>query len=124
MITEKELEANLPKGFDYSIPKKAFVVYVRVLLDVAGITADAAKKIVSKLCKTFKLKESYSNVYDEGNRIEWNLVDVAGTKEMVTSAKDALKLMKNFFSKYREAYRYSDDACAAVREMISIVEND
>ena len=118
MTTKKEILAFLPKGFECSIPKKSHVVYLRAC--PKQINAEDANK-VEELCKAKGLE--CVHVHSSEEAIDWMLRDKAFEKKMNDDARACLKTLKSFFSKYNEAYRFSNTACDAVRDIIDVIDN-
>lgn len=118
-MTKQEIQSKLPDMFECDCNAKTHAIYIHA--DLKDIGIDGAKKHVDKLLKEFKLKIVTFRCDDE--TADWCLYEKAFEKQMVVDAKTALKSLKNFFSKYNDAYRYSDDTCEIVRDIIDIIDN-
>ena len=112
---------SLPEGFtDVSIPKKTRIVFLRA--DATKINKEDATNAVKKLCKELGLSIFGSQCDDVD--LDFRLHDTTYNKAMVASARAALKPMKEFFTKYRNAYRYDDATCEVVRKIMRLINND
>ena len=111
----------LPEGFTaVKIPNKTRIVYIEA--DATKISGDDAIAAVKKLAKDFKFSVAYNYIGEDFHN--FGLEDPAFNKEMRAKAKECLKVVKDFYKKYRIAYRYDDVACGTVRHIIRIVNND
>lgn len=121
-FTAKSIFNSLPKGFDeVSIPKKTRTIYIHANTTI--IKYEDAKKEISKLCKKLGLKIDRERVFDSDG-VHFILIDPKFKKDMILTARNCLKLVKEFYTKYDCAYRYDDDACDIVRKIIGFVDND
>ena len=119
-LNAKKIMKSLPKGFiGVSVPKKARIVYLQA--DATKIKKDKAKLAVSKLCEELGLK--VNNFHVDEQSINWQLNDPEFDRQMVASARAALKPLKDFYSKYGIAYRYNDNACEIVRKIICLIDD-
>ena len=120
-LDPEKIMKSLPEAFTgVSIPKHTRTIYLRA--NVKDISAEEARKAVSKLCKDLKLK--IMNFRSDDEEADFVLEDPAFTKQMVSEARACLKAVNSFYSKYDYAYRYNDDACEIVTQIIRKVNHD
>ena len=120
-LNAKSILKSLPAGFaGVSIPKKTRIVFLRA--NANAISKDDAHNAVKSICKTYGL--SIENEYSNEEIYECKLVDVAFNKQMRLDAKACLKIVKSFYSKYKNSFMYDDNACETVRQINYVVCND
>lgn len=115
---KKQILANLPKGFKCDISKSGLHIY---LYKDNGFTKEN-EVAVKKLCKKFNFDEVGAGTNLLTDVRDWDLVNLKIENEMKTEAKDVLKTMKSFFSKWGNAYCGSVDTCDIVDKMREFVE--
>lgn len=120
-LTAKKIMKSLPKGFiGVSLSKKSPDVWIKASLQ--DISLEDASKAISKFCKENGLTiEQHSS---DGCEADWKLYDKAFNKQMVVDAKECLKAVKHFFTKYQMSFVYSDSACNVVRQIKQLVNNE
>ena len=119
-LNPKSMLKLLPKGFTaISIPVKTRTVFLQV--DTNVISKENAKKAVKKLCKELSLAVEYERLDNEPAC--FCLKDPAFNKEMLAEAKACLKAVKSFYSKYRIACRYDNNAGDIANKIINVITN-
>lgn len=114
---------SLPKGFvNVVIPKGTRTV--DIFAELNDISLLEAKKAVKSCTKSLKLAIIEERVNEDTKRAFFRLEDPKFNKAMRSSAKEMLKAVKAFYSKYDPAYRYDDIACDAVAAVIRKVTHD
>lgn len=112
---------ELPKDVSrVACPEKTRTVYVDV--DATSIDKASISKSVKKIARKHGLSIVYEISDDETCRFV--LEDLQFNKDMRKAAKECLKAVKAFYDKYGIAYRYDDDACETVRDIIKKVNNE
>lgn len=113
---------ELPKNVSrVACPEKTRTVYIDI--DIV----DASKKAsISKSVKKVARKHGLSIVHEisDDETCRFVLEDLQFNKDMRKAAKECLKAVKAFYDKYGVAYRYDDDACETVRDIIKKVNNE
>ena len=119
-LNPKAILKMLPKGFiGVSVPNKTRTVFLQV--DTNVINKVDAKKAVNKLCKELSLAVEYERLDNEPTC--FCLKDPAFNKEMLAEAKTCLKVVKSFFSKYRNACRYDNVVGDIANKIVNVVTN-
>lgn len=119
-LNPKQMLKSLPKGFTaISIPAKTRTVFLQI--DTSVISKEDAKNAVNKLCKELGLAVEYERLDNEPTC--FCLKDPAFNKEMLAEAKTCLKVVKSFFSKYRNACRYDNVVGDIANKIVNVVTN-
>lgn len=114
---------NLPKGFKCSVSKTG--VTVQIWVDVNKVGGwDKANRLVYALAKKLKLEEVGAGTDMSTMVRDWEFIDTSVEKKMVAEAKDVLKTMKSFFTKYGNEYDDSDDCYKVIDQMRDLVATD
>lgn len=114
---------SLPKGFvNVGIPNGTRTV--DVFADLNDINAVDAKKAVKACAKSLKLTIIEERVNEDSKEAFFRLEDPKFNKAMRAAAKEMLKAVNAFYSKYDPAYRYDDIACDAVATVIRKATHD
>lgn len=127
---EKEIKLNpdkilksLPKGFvNVGIPNGTRTV--DVFADLNSINANDAKKAVKSCAKSLNLVIIEEHNNEDTKEAFFRLEDPKFNKEMRAAAKEMLKAVNAFYSKYDPAYRYDDIACESVVKVMRKVTHD
>ena len=118
-----EILKSLPKGFvNVGIPKGTRTV--DIFTDLNDISLLEAKKAVKSCAKSFKLTIIEERANEDSKEAFFRLEDPKFNKEMRAAAKEMLKAVNAFYSKYDPAYRYDDIACDAVAAVIRKANHD
>lgn len=114
---------SLPKGFvNVGIPKGTRTV--DIFADLNNIGMLEAKKAVKACAKSLKLVVIEDRINEDSKEAFFRLEDPKFNKEMRAAAKEMLKAVNAFYSKYDPAYRYDDIACDAVAAVIRKANHD
>ena len=112
---------ELPKDVSrVACPEKTRTVYVDI--DIASTDKASISKSVKKVARKHGLSIVQEISDDETCRFV--LEDLQFNKDMRKAAKECWKAVKAFYDKYGIAYRYDDDACETVRDIIKKVNNE
>lgn len=114
---------NLPKGFKCSVSKTGLTVQIWVDVNKVG-GWDKANKLVYALAKKLKLSEVGAGTDMSTMVRDWEFINTTVEKKMVAEAKDVLKTMKSFFTKYGVEYDDSDDCFDIIDQMRDLVATD
>lgn len=121
-LNTKTILKMLPKGFTaVRIPTKTRIVYIEAKTSL--ISKDDALAAVKKVAKDLGLVVVIVNDYGS-EFYHFSLEDLKFTKEMRIKAKECLKVVKDFYKKYGIAYRFDDNTCGIVRNIMRTVNND
>lgn len=114
---------SLPKGFvNVGIPNGTRTV--DIFANMSDITASEAEKAVKSCAKSLKLTVIDKRINEDFKEAFFRLEDPKFNKEMRAAAKEMLKAVNAFYSKYDPAYRYDDIACDAVAAVIRKATHD
>lgn len=114
---------NLPKGFKCSVSKTGATVQIWVDTNKVG-GWDKANRLVYDLAKKLKLNEIGAGTDMSTMVRDWEFIDAAGEKQMINEAKNVLKIMQNFFTKYGNTYCSSNKCYSIVDKMRALIETD
>ena len=118
-----EILKSLPKGFvNVGIPNGTRTV--DIFADLNDLSLVEAKKAVKSCAKSLKLTIIDERANEDSKEAFFRLEDPKFNKEMRAAAKEMLKAVNAFYSKYDPAYRYDDIACDAVAAVIRKANHD
>lgn len=114
---------SLPKGFKCCVSKTGLTIQIWV--DINKVRSwDLANELVYELAKKLKLEEVGAGTNLDTMVRDWEFIDTAIEKNMLSEAKSTLKVMKNFFKKYGNSYCSSSKCYDIIEEMRNLVATD
>ena len=120
-IDVQAILGELPKDVSrVACPESTRTVYVDI--DIANADKASISKSVKKVARKHGL--SIVREISDDETCRFVLEDLQFNKDMRKAAKECLKAVKAFYDKYGIAYRYDDDACETVRDIIKKVNNE
>ena len=114
---------SLPKGFKCSVSKMGVTVQIWVDTNKVG-GWDKANRLVYDLAKKLKLSEVGAGTDMSTMVRDWEFIDTAVEKKMITEAKAVYNAMKSFFKKYGNNYCNSIKCYSVIDQMRALVETD
>ena len=114
----------LPKEFKCSVSKNGLTIQIWVDTKKVDGGWDGANRLVYKLAKKLKLEEVGAGTMMDTMVRDWEFINPAIEKELIDDAKDVLKAMKKFFSKYSNSYCQSTKAYDIIEQMRDLVATD